>query len=203
MRTFGTMEIVFATNNLNKLEEIRRKLGDDVTVRSLSDIGCREELPETHETLEENALEKARYVADKYRVNCFADDTGLEIESLNGRPGVYSARYAGPECRAEDNMTRVLEEMKDHTNRSACFRTIIALIMNSNHHLFEGKVNGTILEHKQGEKGFGYDPIFQPEGHAFSFAEMTMDAKNQISHRARAVEKLTAFLKELRVTNDA
>ena len=190
------MKLVFATNNQNKVNEIKSLLGEGVEIVSLKDIGCNEELPETQETLEGNALQKARYVADNYNVNCFADDTGLEIESLNGAPGVYSARYAGVECKAEDNMTKVLAELGDKENRLAKFRTIVALIIKGEEHSFEGKIDGSITRSKSGSDGFGYDPIFQPNGFDITFSEMSMAEKNAISHRGKAVAKLVAFLKE-------
>ena len=190
------MQLVFATNNQNKVNEIKSLLGEGIEIVSLKDIGCNEELPETQETLEGNALQKARYVADNYNVNCFADDTGLEIESLNGVPGVYSARYAGVECKAEDNMTKVLAELDGKENRLAKFRTIVALILNDEEHSFEGQVDGSITRSKSGSDGFGYDPIFQPNGFDITFSEMSMAEKNAISHRGKAVAKLVAFLKE-------
>ncbi|MCB0395454.1 MAG: non-canonical purine NTP diphosphatase [Flavobacteriales bacterium] len=191
------MDIVFATNNAHKLEEIRNKVGKHFRILSLKDIGCSDELPETHETLEENALEKAAYVATKFNVTCFADDTGLEIEALDGRPGVYSARYAGEHCSAEDNMTKVLAEMEGKDNRKARFRTVIALILDGSEMLFEGHVDGHITTERTGEKGFGYDPIFIPEGYTATFAGMSMETKNQISHRAMATAELIRFLYEI------
>ena len=190
------MKLVFATNNQNKVNEIKSLLGEGVEILSLKDIGCNEELPETQETLEGNALQKASYVADKYGVNCFADDTGLEVESLNGAPGVYSARYAGVECKAEDNMAKVLSELDGKENRTAKFRTIVALILNGEEHSFEGKIDGSITRSKSGSDGFGYDPIFQPNGFDTTFSEMSMSQKNAISHRGKAVAELVAFLKE-------
>lgn len=168
-------------------------LGDQIDVLGLADIDCREELPETSDTLEGNALQKARYVKANYGYDCFADDTGLEIDALEGRPGVYSARYAGPDCKAEDNMDKVLGELEGVGERNARFRTVIALIRGEEDHLFEGQVEGRILSERQGEKGFGYDPIFQPQGDSRSFAEFTMEEKNAISHRGRAVRKFIAF----------
>lgn len=189
------MKLVFATNNQNKVNEIKSLLGEGVEILSLKDIGCNEELPETQETLEGNALQKARYVADNYHVNCFADDTGLEIESLNGAPGVYSARYAGEQCTAEDNMTKILAELEGKENRKAKFRTIVALILKGEEHSFEGIINGSITLNKSGSDGFGYDPIFQPNGFDGTFSEMSMAEKNAISHRGKAVAKLIEFLK--------
>lgn len=188
------MKLVFATNNRHKLEEITRMLGNKYEIVSLEQIGCREEIPENYETLQENALEKARYVKEHYGYDCFADDTGLEIEALGNRPGVYSARYAGPAKDSAANMRKVLDEMKGEENRKARFRTVIALLLDGEEHFFEGRVEGKILKQQQGEIGFGYDPIFCPEGSRQSFAEMPMDQKNQISHRGRAVSKLAEFL---------
>ena len=189
------MKLVFATNNQNKVNEIKSLLGEGIEIVSLKEIGCNEELPETKETLEGNALQKARYVADNYNVNCFADDTGLEIESLNGAPGVYSARYAGENCVAEDNMTKILSELDGKENREAKFRTIVALILNGEEHSFEGQIDGVITRSKSGSDGFGYDPIFQPNGFDSTFSEMSMAEKNAISHRGKAVDKLVEFLK--------
>ena len=189
------MKLVFATNNQNKVNEIKSLLGEGIEIVSLKDIGCNEELPETQETLEGNALQKARYVADNYNVNCFADDTGLEIESLNGAPGVYSARYAGENCVAEDNMTKILSELDGKENRKAKFRTIVALILKGEEHSFEGQIDGSITDSKSGSDGFGYDPIFQPNGFDITFSEMSMAEKNAISHRGKAVAKLVEFLK--------
>ncbi|MBW6459507.1 MAG: non-canonical purine NTP diphosphatase [Bacteroidales bacterium] len=189
------MEIVFATNNQHKLKEIREIIGNMFTVRSLEDIGCREDIPEDAETLEENASFKARFIYDKYGYDCFADDTGLEIYALEGRPGVKSARYAGEDCISENNIRKVLKELEDVSDRGARFRTVISLIRNGQESLFEGSVEGIILREKQGEGGFGYDPIFLPKGHTQSFASMGPDKKNGISHRGRAMQKLIAFLK--------
>ena len=189
--------ICFATNNKNKLAEVRAKIGTDFTILSLEDIGCFEELPETQPTIEGNSIQKARYVADKYNVGCFADDTGLEVDALNGAPGVYSARYAGPECDPEDNMRKLLQEMKGIENRSAGFKCCITLIQKNKESVFTGSIRGTILKEKNGEKGFGYDPIFQPDGYSVSFAEMSMEEKNNIGHRGIAVQKLIEHLKSL------
>lgn len=188
------MELVFATNNGHKIQEVRQLLKQHVQLLSLQDIGCSEELPETGNTLEANAVQKARYVHDKFKANCFADDTGLEIESLNGDPGVYSARYAGEEKSAEKNIQKVLEKLTGIQNRKAVFKTIISLIINNKEYLFEGIVKGNISTELKGKMGFGYDPIFIPEGYTISFAEMTLEEKNRISHRARAVNKLAEFL---------
>jgi XTP/dITP diphosphohydrolase len=188
--------IVFATNNVHKLSEVTDMLGNSFDVKSLKDIDCFDVLPEEQQTLEGNALQKARYVYDLYHVNCFADDTGLEVEALDGEPGVYSARYAGEACIAANNMDKLLEKLKGITNRKARFRTVIALILDGKEYLFEGVVNGTILTARRGEEGFGYDPIFQPEGYSQSFGEMESMVKNSISHRALAVSNLVAYLKE-------
>jgi len=188
------MKLVFATNNLHKLKEIQHILGDRIELLSLRDIGCSEDIPETAPTLEGNALQKAMYVFDKYGYNCFADDTGLEIEALNGEPGVYSARYAGEAKDAQANMNKVLAKLENEANRKACFKTVIAVVIDGEQTLLNGEVQGEILREKRGAEGFGYDPIFQPEGYQLSFAEMDLNEKNKISHRARAVQKLIAFL---------
>ena len=182
--------IVFATNNAHKLSEVTAMLGDTFAVKSLKDIDCFDELPEEQQTLEGNALQKARYVHDKYQVNCFADDTGLEVESLNSEPGVYSARYAGSDCISANNIDKLLEKMKGVTNRRARFRTVIALILDGQEMLFEGIVEGTIRTTRMGDGGFGYDSIFQPEGYDQSFGEMEPSLKNATSHRAVAIRNL-------------
>lgn len=189
------MKIVFATNNKHKLEEISRLLEGKHEIVSLSSIGCYDDIPEDQDTLEGNALQKARYIKEHYGLDCFADDTGLEIEALDYRPGVYSARYAGPAKDSLANMNKVLSEMQHHPNRKARFRTVIALILEGKEYLFEGRVDGNILTEKHGDAGFGYDPIFQPEGFEVSFAEMPMDEKNKISHRGKATQKLAEFLR--------
>ena len=189
------MSFVFATNNKHKLEEISHLLEGTYEIIPLEAIGCHDDIPEDHETLEENALQKARYIKEHYGCDCFADDTGLEIEALNGQPGVYSARYAGPAKDSKANMQKVLDNMQNQANRKACFRTIIALILDGQEYLFEGRVDGEILTEQHGSAGFGYDPIFRPEGFKESFAEMDLDTKNSISHRGRAVSKLVDFLK--------
>lgn len=190
-------KLVFATNNNHKLEEIRAILGQQIDVLSLKDINCHEDIPETAETLEGNALIKARFVYEHYHLDCFADDTGLEVEALNGAPGVYSARYAGGEGHdSEANMKKLLQEMQGKANRKARFRTVIAFIESGDTHLFEGTVHGNIAEEKQGDSGFGYDPIFRPDGFSETFAEMGNEAKNQISHRANAVKKLCEYLSQ-------
>ena len=191
------MKLVFATNNTHKLEEIQEILGSQHEIVSLKDIQCHEDIPEEQDTLEGNALQKARYIHDKYGFDCFADDTGLEIEALNNAPGVYSARYAGNTHDSEANMKKVLQNMQDITERQARFRTVIALILGNKEYLFEGIVNGEILTTKHGHEGFGYDPIFRPVGFPESFAEMPLHEKNEISHRGRAVRKLCQFLNTL------
>lgn len=191
------MELVFATNNKHKLEELQAILGDEIKLLSLNDIGCNEEILEEQATLEGNAHQKAMYIFERYNYNCFADDTGLEIEALNGEPGVYSARYAGEEKSSEANMNKVLAKMAKINNRYARFRTVISLIINGDEKQFEGIVEGEILNEKRGSSGFGYDPIFQPAGFKQTFAEMKLEDKNKISHRGRAVEKLVRYLQSL------
>ena len=189
------MKIVFATNNPNKVKEIKALLPDSIEILSLKDISCNEELPENCDTLEDNATQKAYYVYDNYGYNCFADDSGLEIDALDGRPGVYSARYAGPDCVASNNIDKVLDELNGEQNRDACFRTIISLVIDGNEVQFEGSVDGYITTDRQGEKGFGYDPIFIPENSLVSYAQMSINNKNEISHRSKAVKKLIKYLK--------
>ncbi len=189
--------LVFVTNNAHKIEEVTRALGGKVFLKGLKELGCNEDIPETSDTLEGNALQKARFVYERYGMDCFADDTGLEVEALDGRPGVYSARYAGEGKNFDDNMNKVLEELQNENKRRACFRTVIALIRGGQEYLFEGRVDGVILKEKRGSMGFGYDPLFMPDGFDLSFAEMDLDSKNRISHRGRAVQKLVEFL-ELR-----
>ena len=186
--------LVFATGNQNKVAEIQQLVAPVVRLLSLKEINCTEEIPETSPTIEGNASQKAFYIFNKYSFDCFADDTGLEIEALEGRPGVLSARYAGEAKNAEDNMNKILHEMEGISNRNARFKTVISLVIGGKENLFEGIVNGTILTEKRGNKGFGYDPIFQPEGSLFSFAEMEIVEKNRISHRAIAVSKLVEYL---------
>ena len=193
------MKIVFATNNKHKLEEIKDILGKNFEIVSLTEIGCHEDIPETGSTLQENARQKSTYVVEHYNQNCFADDTGLEVEALNGEPGVYSARYAeGTDHDSEANMRKLLAKMEGQSNRKACFRTVISLIIDSVEHQFEGKVEGRIATEKHGKEGFGYDPIFIPEGYDKSFAELGEEIKNQISHRARAVKKLAEHLEKIK-----
>ncbi len=191
------MELVFATNNKHKLEEIQAILGNQFKILSLKDIGCNEEIPEEQETLEGNASQKSFYVFNKFGYNCFADDTGLEVGALNDEPGVYSARYAGPDKSAEANMDKVLDKLAKIKNRNARFRTVISLVIDGREELFEGIVDGEILAEKRGGSGFGYDPIFQAKGFEQTFAEMNLTDKNKISHRGRAVEKLINYLKNV------
>lgn len=188
------MKLCFATNNKHKIEEVAFAIKNKITILSLSDIGCFEELPETRDTLEGNSLQKAEYVFNNFSIPCFADDTGLEVLALNNAPGVYSARYAGPQRNSEDNIDLLLKKLTGISNRQAQFRTIITLIGLDKIHTFEGIVKGTIATTRKGTGGFGYDPIFIPEGHTQSFGEMSLAEKNQLSHRAIAVQKLTEFL---------
>ena len=190
------IELVFATNNQHKLEEIKKAVGTKFTILSLDDIGCSEDIAETAITLEGNASIKSKYVYEKYGKNCFGDDTGLEIEALKRKPGVYSARYGGPGHDHERNMDKVLTELTGIDNRNAQFRTVISLIIEGKEYLFEGIVNGEILTERHGDKGFGYDPIFRPDGYQTSFAEMNLEEKNKISHRGKAVARLLEFLQK-------
>ena len=191
------MKLVFATNNSHKLSEIRAILGQEMEILSLSDIGCHDDIPETADTLQGNALIKARWVKERYGYDCFADDTGLEVTALGGGPGVHTARYAYPDRHdPEANTQKLLASLQGETDRTAQFRTVIALILNGEEHLFEGIVRGEITTEKRGTEGFGYDPVFAPEDMGKTFAELGTDVKNTISHRARAVAKLAAFLKE-------
>ncbi|MDD2411880.1 MAG: non-canonical purine NTP diphosphatase [Bacteroidales bacterium] len=189
-------ELVFATQNKHKLEEIQQAINGHFDILSLFDLNYLEEIPETGETLVENALQKANFIYQKYGKDCFADDTGLEIESLNGQPGVYSARYAGNGRSFEDNMNKVLENLHGKTNRKACFKTVIALIYKGENYFFEGVVNGVITTEKKGKEGFGYDPIFLPDGYSKTFAELSLEEKNKMSHRALASQKLIHFLRQ-------
>lgn len=191
------MKLVFATANQNKAKEIQLLIPNSIEILSLNDINCQEEIPETQATIEGNAAQKAFYVYDKYSQNCFADDTGLEIDALDGQPGVLSARYAGEAKNANNNMDKVLLEMKGIENRKARFKTVISLVISGKELQFEGVVNGAILNEKRGSSGFGYDPIFLPDGGSKSFAEMELSEKNRISHRAIAVNKLVEYLKTL------
>ncbi len=187
-------KLVFATNNAHKLEEVRAVVGDSFEILSLQDVGCTEDIEETGKTLEENAFIKVRYINDKYGYNCFADDTGLEVEALGGAPGVYSARYSGDGHDAKANMKKLLLELKGIENRKACFRTMIALILDGKEYQFEGRIDGDILTEEHGTAGFGYDPVFRPHGYDKTFAELGSDIKNEISHRALAVKDLCNFL---------
>jgi XTP/dITP diphosphohydrolase len=189
------MNLIFATHNNNKAIEIQELIGDKFAILSLQDINCFEDIPEEQNTILGNAQQKAQYVFEKYQQNVFADDTGLEIEALNGAPGVYSARFAGEEKNPEKNMAKVLQMLDNETNRNAQFKTVICLILNKKKYFFEGIIQGTIIEEKRGNLGFGYDPIFVPNGYNKTFAEMTLAEKSEISHRAIAVNKMIEFLK--------
>lgn len=188
------MQLVFASNNKNKIKEIQALVSDTIQIISLEDIGCTEDIPETAETIEGNAILKANYVSSNYGYDCFADDTGLEVEALNGAPGVYSARYAGEQKDANDNMDKLLLELKDKSNRKANFKTVIALNLNGKQNLFTGIINGKIIDEKIGTNGFGYDPVFIAEGHQKTFAQLTLEEKAHISHRGIAIAQLIAFL---------
>lgn len=189
------MKLVFATNNKNKILEVQQLLPESIEIISLESIGCFEEIPETADTIEENAILKANYVTEKYGYDCFADDTGLEVEALNGEPGVFSARYAGEQCNDDDNMNKLLDALSNNTNRNAQFKTVIALNLNGKQQLFTGIAKGEITLNKTGNQGFGYDPIFKPEGFSVTFAELPLEEKSQISHRGKAMRQLIAFLK--------
>ncbi|RSK40451.1 non-canonical purine NTP diphosphatase [Mangrovimonas spongiae] len=191
------MKIVFATNNLNKLKEVQALVPNHITLLSLKDIGCNEDIPETQHTIKGNALQKVEYIKQHYGYDCFADDTGLEVNALNGDPGVFSARYAGPQRNDNDNMNKLLKNLKTNTNRAAQFKTVIALILNGNTYTFTGICKGEITLEKQGNKGFGYDPIFKAEGYNKTFAEMSLEEKNHIGHRGKAVTKLVDFLNSI------
>ncbi len=188
------MDIVFATNNKHKLQEVKHIIGERFNIISLKELQCFDDIPETENTLEGNALLKARYIHQRFNCNCFADDTGLEIEALDGKPGVFSARYAGEHCSFEDNINKILAELEGKTNRNAIFRTVIALIINDKEYLFEGNIKGKIIDSKKGISGFGYDPVFIPDRYSETFAEMGNDLKNTISHRALATKQLNEFL---------
>lgn len=188
------MKICFATNNAKKLEEVKAALGDKIQIVSLREIGCTQELPETGDTLEHNAFQKAAYVKEHFGIDCFADDSGLEVDSLEGEPGVYSGRYAGEPRSDERNIDLLLKNLQNSSNRAAEFRTVIALLYKGEKYKFEGTIAGKILTERIGNGGFGYDPIFLPDGYSKSFGEFTLEEKNQISHRGKAVRKLTAFL---------
>ncbi len=187
-------KIVFATNNAHKLQEVSEILEDKIQIMNLKDIHCEEEIPETSDTIEGNAYQKANYIYEHYHVDCFADDTGLEVEALNGAPGVYSARYAGPQHNSKDNIRKLLTDMQDIENRNAQFRTAIVLILDGKMHLFEGTIKGTIIRSERGSGGFGYDSVFVPDGFEKTFAELGEEIKNKISHRAIATKKLVKFL---------
>lgn len=188
------MKIVFATNNLNKLKEVQSLVPQHIELLSLKDIGCFEEVPETQSTIKGNAIQKAEYIKINYGIDCFADDTGLEVNALNGEPGVYSARYAGKQRNAEDNMDKLLLNMLDKIDRRAQFKTVVALHLNGEIHAFEGICKGDITKEKTGNKGFGYDPIFKAQGYSKTFAEISLEEKNQIGHRGKAIKKLIQFL---------
>lgn len=190
------MKLVFATHNKNKFEEVKKLVPSTINLVSLTDIGCFDDIPETGKTLEENAIIKADYITRNFKLSCFADDTGLLVNALNGEPGIYSARYAGPQRNADDNMNKLLSELKFKTDRTARFKTIIVLNMNKECHLFEGTVEGEITTEKHGTKGFGYDPIFRPKGYEKTFAELSLEAKNEIGHRGKAIQKLLVYLQE-------
>ena len=191
------MKIVFASNNKNKIQEIQSMLPESIEIVSLESIGCFEEIPETAETIEGNAILKANYITQKFGFDCFADDTGLEVDTLDGQPGVYSARYAGEQRNAEDNMNKLLEELLDNPNRNAQFKTVIALNFQGKQYLFTGIASGEITAEKMGTGGFGYDPIFKPTGYENTFAELSMKVKNEISHRGKATKALLDFLKNI------
>lgn len=186
--------LVFATNNEHKLSEVKNLLKDKFLVKGLKEIGCTEDIPETSDTLEGNAVLKSKYVWENYNLSCFSDDTGLEVKALNMEPGVYSARYAGPQKSSDDNIDKLLKELSTKNNRIARFRTAVSLILDGEEHLFEGQVEGVIMHERKGEGGFGYDPVFKPDESEVTFAEMDSKEKNKISHRGRAIQKLVAFL---------
>jgi XTP/dITP diphosphohydrolase len=190
------MQLVFASNNKNKIQELQSMLPETITIVSLESIGCFEDIPETADTIEGNAIQKANYVTEKFGYDCFADDTGLEVDALNGEPGVFSARYAGEQRNADDNMNKLLVALLDKNNRKAQFKTVIALNLNGKQHLFTGIAKGEITLEKIGNQGFGYDPIFQPEGFPETFAQLSLEIKNKISHRGKATQQLITFLKE-------
>lgn len=188
------MQLVFATNNLNKLKEVQALIPEHITLLSLKDIGCFEDIPETQNTIKGNAIQKAEYIKKHYGYDCFADDTGLEVEALHGAPGVYSARYAGEQRNADDNTNKLLSELQNNTNRNAQFKTVISLHLNDKLHTFTGICKGEITTEKHGEKGFGYDPIFKPNGYEETFAQMDLSLKNSIGHRGKAIKLLVSFL---------
>lgn len=188
------MKLVFATNNQNKLKEVKQLLPPSIELLSLKDIDCEDDITESGKTIRENAKIKSRYIYEKFGMNCFADDTGLEVDAIGGRPGVYSARFAGPSCRSEDNINKLLIELKGIENRKANFRTVISLIIDGKDEAFEGVVNGVITNEEKGSNGFGYDSVFMPDGYDKTFAEMSAQEKNEISHRGIAINKLTSFI---------
>ena len=190
------MQLVFATNNANKIKEIQSMLPESIEIISLESIGCHEDIPETADTIEGNAIMKANYVMEKYGYDCFADDTGLEVDSLNGEPGVFSARYAGEQKLAEDNMDKLLVNLENSANRNAQFKTVITLNLKGKQYLFTGIARGEITSTKNGNQGFGYDPIFRPEGYQETFAQLSLETKNTISHRGKATRELIAFLNQ-------
>jgi len=190
------MKIVFATNNQNKVNEVQSLLPKNISILSLKDIGCTEDIPETQPTIEGNAIQKAQYVKEHYGYDCFADDTGLEVHALNGEPGVFSARYAGPQRNAEDNMNKLLQNLEAKEDRSAQFKTVVALILDGKQHTFTGICEGTIINEKRGDKGFGYDPIFMADGFTETFAQISLEEKNRVGHRGKAVQKLIDFLQQ-------
>jgi XTP/dITP diphosphohydrolase len=194
-KIIGIMQLVFASNNKNKIKEIQLLLPQSIQILSLEDIGCLEDIPETADTIQDNAILKANYVTQNYGYNCFADDTGLEVDALNGVPGVYSARYAGEQRDANDNMDKLLANLEGKTNRKANFKTVICLNLDGKQQLFTGIINGKIIEEKIGTNGFGYDPIFIADGYSKTFAELTLEEKSPISHRGLAVKQLVDFLK--------
>jgi XTP/dITP diphosphohydrolase len=194
-------QLVFATNNDHKLQEVSAKITGEIKILSLNDIGCTDDIAETGLTFAENASIKSNYIYQRYQLNCFGDDSGLEIDALNGEPGIYSARYAGTHGNHQANIDKVLAGLNGRSNRSARFRTVISLIWQGQEHFFDGTVEGTIRHERSGTEGFGYDPIFEPAGYNITFAEMSMDEKNKISHRGRAVDQLIAFLNSLQAEN--
>ncbi|WP_407426373.1 RdgB/HAM1 family non-canonical purine NTP pyrophosphatase [Arcticibacter sp.] len=187
--------LVFATNNKHKLEEVQALIGNKFQLKTLEEIGCTDDIPETGDTFQDNASQKSRYIWDRFQIDCFSDDSGLEVKALNGEPGVYSARYSGSRD-PEENLQLVMSKMKDVSDRSASFKCVISIVLDGKEHLFEGSVEGEITNTRSGSAGFGYDPIFKPQGYDVSFAEMPAEEKNRISHRARAVEKLVGFLNQ-------
>ncbi|MCF1191164.1 non-canonical purine NTP diphosphatase [Mangrovimonas sp. AS39] len=193
------MKIVFATHNLNKLKEVQKIVPEGIELLSLNDINCFEEVPETQLTIKGNALQKAEFIKQHYHVDCFADDTGLEVVALNGEPGVFSARYAGPQRDSEDNIQKLLTNLQDQTNRKAQFKTVIALCLGDEMHTFTGICEGEITKEKHGDGGFGYDPVFKATGYSQTFAEISMEEKNKIGHRGKAIQQLVSFLKSLEV----